>query len=222
MIKLLRNFRLLIWGQALLAGIGLTTGCSLFRSEPPPDFTPVAYDSGSGSNSAPLSSAAPDRPEQYTFQIDDLVTVGFSGIDNPPPPHEERIKNDGNISLPYVGAVKAVGKTPGELQRDIRQLYVPRLYNTNLTITVKGQERFFFVQGFVRGPGRYAYSGKITVTKAISAAGDFNDFANKKKVRLTRSNGKKYTINCIKALNDPSLDLPVYPDDQIYVPKTIF
>ena len=60
----------------------------------------------------------------------------------------------------------------------------------------------------------------MTVLKAIQSASDFTDFAKKKKVQLTRSNGrKKETINCEKARQDPKLDLPIYPGDNIYVPR---
>jgi protein involved in polysaccharide export with SLBB domain len=62
----------------------------------------------------------------------------------------------------------------------------------------------------------------MTVTKAIAAAGDFDDFANRKNVQLIRANGKRSTVNCIKALADPTLDPKVYPNDKIVVQKTIW
>jgi len=36
----------------------------------------------------------------------------------------------------------------------------------------------------------------MTVIKAIQSCGDFTDFANKKKVRLTHTNGRSEFINC--------------------------
>jgi protein involved in polysaccharide export with SLBB domain len=63
------------------------------------------------------------------------------------------------------------------------------------------------------------YGPSITVTKAIQTAGDFTEFANKKKVKLTRKDGSIYTVNCIKALEDPTQDLEVYPGDTIHVPR---
>jgi protein involved in polysaccharide export with SLBB domain len=59
----------------------------------------------------------------------------------------------------------------------------------------------------------------MTVTRAIATAGGFSPFANRKKVLLTRVDGKKFTINCRRAVLHPEDDLPVYPGDVIYIPR---
>ena len=134
------------------------------------------------------------------------------------PAFEERVKEDGTITLIENQNFTAAGKTRGQLEKDIRNAYVPKYY-VKMTVTVKPQERLFYVGGEVRQPGRVAYGGPLTVLKAIQSAGDFTDFANKKRVHLTRMTGKKETINCIKARERPELDLPVYPGDTIHVPR---
>src|SRR5438445_12428368 len=65
------------------------------------------------------------RIMEFGFQVGELVTVKFSGLDTALPDHEERIKEDGTITLAQIGSVKAEGKTPGQLQKDIRALFVP-------------------------------------------------------------------------------------------------
>jgi polysaccharide biosynthesis/export protein VpsN len=160
------------------------------------------------------------RVKSNTFQVGDFVKVEFSGVPVAIPPHEEHIQNDGTITLPYIGAVRAAGKTAGELQRDIQAGYVP-IYYKHLNVTVIAQERFYYVNGEVKVPGRQQYLGPITVTGAISSAQGFTDFANRKTVRLTRSDGSIHTINCVEALRNPALDLPVYPGDRIEVQRGI-
>jgi len=152
------------------------------------------------------------------FQVGDSVTVTFSGTSEQIPPHQESVKDDGTITLPYIGAVQALNKTPGELQKEIHDLYVPKYYRT-LTVTVTSESQFFYVGGEVKLPNRYPYLSEITVLKAIQSAGDFTDFANRKKVRLTHANGQTEIVNCVKALDNPQLDRPVYPGDKIYVPR---
>jgi polysaccharide export outer membrane protein len=121
-----------------------------------------------------------------------------------------------------VGRVKAAGKTPGELQDAIHDLYVPHYY-THLTITVKTTgDRVYYVRGEVKTPGRQIYVGQITVTKAITSAGDFTDFANRKKIWLIRVNGQRFRLNCIRILDGRDPDPPVYPGDQIEVARSIF
>ena len=132
------------------------------------------------------------------------------------------IKGDGGINLPEIGRIQAENKTPGELELEIQTNYVPAFY-THMNVTVTATMRFFYVGGEVNqsgNGGRQVYSGPITVTQAIRAAGDFNPFAAKKRVQLRRSlTGKTFVINCVKAIDHPELDLPVYPGDTIFVPR---
>lgn len=192
-------------------------------SEPPADLFPtnVVADAGGGAGAANGSAGLSAlKPEGDRLRVGDRVTVKFSG--NPDqqnlPTHEQVIKDDGTITLPYIQDVKAVGKTLGQLQKEIHDQYVPAYYK-RLTITILGEQRVYYVGGQVKQPGRQMYIDATTVTKAIQSAGDFTDFAAKRRVELTRADGKKFIIDCEKATKDPSLDLPVYPGDKINVPQ---
>src|SRR5258706_15875616 len=140
----------------------------------------------------------------------------FSGTPEIIAPHEEIIKEDGNITLSLVGSVRAVGKTAGELQNEIHDLFVPK-YFVRLTVTVKPGDLVYYVRGEVKGPGRQLYVGEITVTKAVASAGDFTDFASHVNVLLIRANGQRIKVDCDEAQRDASQDPHVYPGDQIVV-----
>jgi protein involved in polysaccharide export with SLBB domain len=165
---------------------------------------------------AEMPSAVGTADEAMRFSKDDLVIVNFSGQQDLQP-HEERIKEDGTITLQYINSIKAEGKTTGELQREIHDAYVPTFYK-RLTVTVKTDRQIYYVQGQVRVSGRQEYLGPTTVLKAIASAGDFNDFASRKKVRLNRKDGSWVIVDCVKAAQNPALDLPVFPGDKIDVP----
>jgi len=155
------------------------------------------------------------------LQVGDTVTVTLSGIPDPPLPQEKPINDDGTITLPEVGRIQAAGKTPGEFEKSVHDTYVPAIY-THLDVTVKTtSDRVYFVRGEVKAPGRLIYTGPITVTKVITSAGDFTDFANRKKVYLIRSNGKRFRLNCDKILNGDAPDPPVFPGDQIEVKRRL-
>ncbi|MEI7534840.1 MAG: polysaccharide biosynthesis/export family protein [Verrucomicrobiae bacterium] len=156
------------------------------------------------------------------LHIGDVVSVTFNGLPEPVEPLDKPIKEDGTITLPDVGRVKAVGKTIGELEDAIHDLYVPKVY-LHLNVTVKtSSDRVYYIRGEVRAPGRLIYAGPITVSKAITSAGDFTDFANRSSVILTRSNGDRFKLNLNKILAGDQPDPPVYPGDQIEVGRRLF
>lgn len=157
------------------------------------------------------------------LRVGDSVRVDFSGTPSMMPSVQTEVKGDGTIHLDFIGDVLADGKTPGELEKIIQKSYVPAYY-THLSVTVTPVVRFFYVDGEVNGQGggRIQYTGQITVTRAIAAAGGFNPFANRRNVRLYRVDGSCKVINCIKALEDPRLDLAVYPGDKIVVKRRLW
>jgi hypothetical protein len=62
---------------------------------------------------------------------------------------------------------------------------------------------------------RFEYEGDS------QAAGDFNEYGNRRNVTVTRANGHQEKVNCSKALQDPKYDKLVYPDDRIQVKRRI-
>lgn len=155
-----------------------------------------------------------------TIRTGDPLTIQFADI---PEPRTQQlvVREDGTISLQFGVVVQAAGRTKALLEEEIHKQYVPRYY-VRLKVTVETGERQIYVGGAVRIPNGYPHSGDLTVLKAVKLAGDFNEFANRKKVRLTRANGTKITVDCRKAELDPALDLPVFPGDKIEVPKKMF
>lgn len=154
------------------------------------------------------------------LHIGDTVTVVFASPDGSQilPTHSEQIKEDGSITLTLIGSIQAVGKTAGELQREIHDAYVPKYY-LNLNVTVTPPSRVYYVGGEVRSPGPKEYVGQTDIVKAIQSAGDFTDFAKKTKVRVTRTDGHTEIVNVNKAIEDPRFDVQIYPGDRIVVPR---
>src|SRR5688572_7487666 len=99
------------WGavRVLLAGL-LLAGCQT----PEPIYSAVPGEVG--------ATGAP-RAHSEVLRVGELVVVKFSGISDPPPTHEERIKEDGTITLPIIGAVTATNKSPGDLQKVLTESY---------------------------------------------------------------------------------------------------
>lgn len=168
----------------------------------------------------PQVTGEPELPDPGADQLfpGDRVTLLFYGPPNPPQPHTEAIRSDGTLSPPLLpNPVVAAGKTLGQLERELQELYVPN-YFTTLTITVKSEERYFFVGGYVTSPGMIGYRSGMTLTKGIKAAGDVTIWAGKK-VTITRADKQTRDYDLGEILDDAKLDPPLYPNDSIYVHK---
>ena len=163
---------------------------------------------------APLTSPGITPP----LRAQDLVIIEWFDTPTPMPQYRDRVRQDGNLVLPYNVVVRAVGLNAGQLQDAIHKAYVPRFYN-HLTVTVKTEERFYYVGGEVKNPNRHYYYGDMTVLRAVDTASGFTDFADKRKIELRRSNGQSFMIDWKKAMRNPKHDLPVYPNDQVIVHK---
>jgi polysaccharide export outer membrane protein len=168
-----------------------------------------------------LPSANGSAADAARFHVGDTIVVTLSGLPTDIPTHQEPVKEDGTITMPDIGKVPAAGKTAGELQNEIHDLYVPRIY-THLTVTVNIGDRVYYVSGEVKQPGRLLYSGQTSVNQAITSAGDFTDFANHKTVVLIRVNSDRVKINVDRVRNGKAEDPPVYPGDQIIVHRRIW
>ena len=214
---------------ALLVAVVALTGC--YSSPMDSIFTENPMSAEGGAAGAPTGPAAATNPgpgrldltdaQVARFHIGDTVNVSLTGLPEIIEPHVEPIKEDGTITMRYIGPIVAAGKTAGELQKEIHDLYVPKYYQ-HLTVTVNTGDRVYYVTGEVRSPGRQLYAGQMTVTKAITTAGGFTDFAKRTKVWLIRANGQRIRVNCDKAFQDPSQDPLVYPNDQVQVPRRLF
>lgn len=154
----------------------------------------------------------------------DVVELRISGV----PPDDvamvsgaHTVDQDGNINLPYIGRVQAVGLTQSQLQASIENRYKAEQIYSNPTVIIsqQGSSRFVNVGGDVRSPGRVAYTPDLTLMKAITASGDFTEFANPKQVRLLRD-GESMTVDVRKIRENPSLDIALTPGDDVFVPRS--
>jgi len=196
----------------LTAG-ALFSGCFTTTSQSPP---PAA-------NAGGPAAVAPDQGGDIRLRVGDTITVRLdtTGEDEKGPQSiDAEIDENGEISLPLVGHIKAEGLTAGELMERIQANYVPRFY-IHCNVTVLTTVRFFYVGGEVRAPGRYNWSDDVTLLKAVNTAGGFSAYPNRSKVELARGRGKK-VYDCEQLLQHPDKDVSIQPGDSIYVPRSIF
>jgi polysaccharide export outer membrane protein len=141
-----------------------------------------------------------------------------------------RVSDNGELEVPYIGPVPAEGKTCKELAYNIKAA-LEREYYYHATVILaldrvsEKSRGKVYVYGSVKGQGPQEIPADevYTASKAVIRAGGFGDFANKRKVKVTRKNGKDFTVDLKRIIEEGHTeeDVVLQPDDQIYVPQRL-
>lgn len=150
----------------------------------------------------------------------DTLTVAVFGVPDPST-NSVQIDDQGIISLPYIGTVKASGATTASLTQQIREAYVTKKIYTSVDISVSVTERYVYVGGEVVKPGRIIWTPDLTAAKAIEAAGGFTLYAKEDKVGVVR-NQVLYILDIKLAQKSPSQDPKLEPGDSVQVSRSSF
>lgn len=141
-----------------------------------------------------------------------------------------RVNDSGELEVPYVGLVPAQGKTCKELAFHIKsELEKEYYYHATVILALdrvsEKSRGHVYVYGSVKnqGPQEVPPDESYTVSKAVIRAGGFGDFANKRKVKVTRKDGKDFTVDLKRVIEEGHTeeDMVLQPDDQIYVPQRL-
>ena len=129
------------------------------------------------------------------------------------------IKDDGKLELPSIGKIQAEGFTLRDLEREIKKIAVDYFDEPVVKVNIINFE--VQVLGEVNKPGRYEIvRSNSDILLAIGKAGDLTEFANRKKIKVLRTNKEKHRIFYLDltkktVLNNP--DFYLYPNDIIYI-----
>jgi polysaccharide export outer membrane protein len=133
---------------------------------------------------------------------------------------DQTVDNDGNISVPYAGAVKAAGRYNGEIQQDIVNRIKNRAIEPQVVVALSQQRTSLVsVFGEVNTPARYpaaALGAQDRITDAITRAGGIKGQGFETWVMLQRGT-RRATVPFANLVYEPSNNIFVQPDDHIYV-----
>lgn len=178
----------------------------------------------SGCSSRPVAVTAAEDSNLvgfYQLRSLDSLKVSLLGI-----PEEKSIETvideQGNITLPYIDQpVKASGLTTSELERKIQHIYTDGQIYRSITVNVITSAKSYYMEGEVRRPQEYPLNRRITLLQAIAAASDYTEYADRKKVTITR-NGQVLKFNARELEKNPELDPPIEAGDRIKVHRSMF
>lgn len=167
---------------------------------------------------APMPAGATNSGASAVLQNGDVIDMRLSG-----PPEEytrefsiqQMSVDDGSVTVPMIGRVRAAGLTPAQLGAAIEKRLIDEKFFSfaNVNINTMQQQRFVIVGGAVRAPGRQIWTQNLTLTAAISAAGGPAEWIEDT-VRLIRGGQvARYSRKAIK--ENPALDPKLSPGDVI-------
>ena len=139
------------------------------------------------------------------------------------------IRPDGFISLPLLGDVRAAGKTPLELGKELTKLFSVRLRNPEVTVIVENPpEPMVYVLGEVGGPRALPMRQVKTAAQAIAQAGAVAKAGDLFSVSVVRLNKKglleAHTVRT-EGYNQPEVymalqNMLLQPNDLVVVPES--
>jgi polysaccharide export outer membrane protein len=172
---------------------------------------------------APAGGSVSTLPHvNYTIIAGDVLQVSVwkeEGLDQ-----EVLVLPDGTINYPLIGSIPAQGKTPAELQSDIKNKLVKLIPDASVTVAVKAAlGHTVSVIGQVLKPGEFVAGHGLTVMQALSQAGGLTPYASESGVIILRhEDGQEKSIpfpyDDVVNGDDLDKDIILNPGDVVVVP----
>jgi protein involved in polysaccharide export with SLBB domain len=193
---------------------------------------------------AAVNNATPGALNGYvsdaTYKLRAGDTVSFQILEDKiwnsdDAPKNLLVEDSGDVDVPYIGRVMAVDKTCKQLADDIKTALEKDYYKkATVVLSLNAANRVLgqvYIWGQVHNQGAISLqvNQNLTAGDAILLAGGFDDFANKKKVKVVRGapgpNGERQTVELdmtqILEEGKTDEDIVLQPNDLIIVPSRL-
>ena len=134
------------------------------------------------------------------------------------------VRLDGNISLPLVNDVEAVGLSLAQLREQLIEKYTIFKKEPEISVTlIESRSKRIYLLGKVTRRGEYLLQKDMTILQAISLAGGLAEWADADNIKLIRKiHGTEKTFrvdyDAIVSGEDMDQNVKLQPDDTIFVP----
>jgi polysaccharide export outer membrane protein len=175
------------------------------------------------------SPAITVTPLAVNTRLQDLVNAVVARQGNGGQQLESVVNPDGRLFLPGLGAICAQGLSVEELKLEIDARYDATIPGVDVTpVITQRAQRYVFVLGEVKAPGRYTLEGPTTLMGAIAMAGSWNVGANLRQVVVFRRGEDWRLLATMLDVNGalygrrpaPADEIWLNDSDIVVVPKT--
>jgi polysaccharide export outer membrane protein len=173
---------------------------------------------------AGLAACQTSAPPSRKLQAYDVIRIAV--FNQPQIQAEVPIGKEGWVTAPFLGSIKASGKTPNELETELAEQYDKklRLRDPIVSVTViKFRQIFASVGGFVARPGTYEIREGDTLMSLLNqGGGPIPDRADLRRATLKRANSNELVPIDLYAMmirGDTSQNFVIEDGDQLTVPE---
>ncbi len=161
------------------------------------------------------NSALAEGNTQYKLASGDVIRINvFGELDLSF--EELRLTDAGTFSYPFIGEVKAKGKTAAEIEQIlVAELKGDYLIDPRVSVSVVAY-REFFISGEVKDPGGYPFQPGLTLRRAVALAGGLTERASENRITIIRDQDESRTP--VPA----TLSTSVMPGDSITIDQGFF
>ncbi len=100
---------------------------------------------------------------------------------------EVLVRPDGGVSFPLVGDIQVSGRTPLEVQNEIKARLDRFIPDAEVTVSVTKISGYtIFVVGEVKQPGQFTLGRYVDVVQALTLAGSITPYADSNNIKILR------------------------------------
>lgn len=190
----------------------------LFAENPPTETSIIDV------KTTPIDQDPSEQLSTYKLQVGDSFIVTVDGY-----PEYSRdkiavpIQQDGYVSYPLIGLIKATGLTVTELEAQMQSAFSQHLPTARVFVTLMQPKRTILVFGAVTTRGRgnlHVFEvGQVYLVQALASADIIYETADLTRIFIWRD-GKLYKeVNYLQLIEDGGPDIPLEDYDTIFVPS---
>ncbi|BAV06892.1 polysaccharide export outer membrane protein [Filimonas lacunae] len=164
-----------------------------------------------------------DKINISVWDNDDISVGSVYGIYNSNEVYGKWLMLDdsGYVAIPKLGNVNLLGLTVAQVKVKLQNAFKKWIVNPVIDVKVLNKE--VTVLGELKTPGKYTLDKENnTLLEVIGKAGDFDFYANKKKIQVIRmvdSLPVAYTVNLTDMQQFTTANVQIHPGDIVYVPS---
>lgn len=129
------------------------------------------------------------------YQIGPEDVLHISVWKEPDLDREVLVRPDGGISFPLVGDIQVSGRTPLEVQNEIKSRLDRFIPDAEVTVSVNKISGYtIFVVGEVKTPGQFTLGRYVDVMQALTLAGSLTPYAKSDSIKILRRVAGKETV----------------------------